>query len=114
MATSIALAFCVIVYIIFSFLAYISYGDTIQSSIFENIKNENNIASFLIRVMFLIIFICNIVFVFFFAKECFLVLIEEIRYGSVSVTIMRKLDQAKNGSLLENYEKEKTDDSKDF
>lgn len=87
-----ALSFCVVVYIGFSYLAYHSYEDQIFPSIFDNIKTELNLPSYVIRIMFLIIFICNIPFIFLPGKECALVIIEEIRNYSMSKNLMRRID----------------------
>lgn len=83
-AAIIALIFCFITYNGFSLMAYNSYGDELQPSIFENIKQENDFISFALRSIFLVIFLCNIPFVFFPGKECLLTLIMEIKERMVS------------------------------
>lgn len=98
-ATSIALVFCVIVYLAFSFLAFVTYGDAINPSIFQNIKNDGTYLSVIIRIMFLTIFAFNVPFLFLPAKENILVLIEEVRNKSMSKAIMKKTAQNRNSLI---------------
>ena len=52
----------------------------IQSSIFQNIKSEEGIASILLRILFLMIFFCNMPFVFFAGKGYLMAVIHQIFY----------------------------------
>lgn len=74
-AVALALAFCFFAYIIFSSLAIFSYGKQLQPNIFENIKKDTGLISIALRSLFLLIFMCNITFVFLPAKECLLTFI---------------------------------------
>ena len=79
-----ALGFCFVAYIIFSSLAILTYGKDLNPNIFENIKKDQGIISILLRCLFMVIFMCNITFVFFPAKECLLVLLQELLYHNIS------------------------------
>ncbi len=115
-ASGSALAFSFIVYVTFSFLAYYCYGESIQPSIFDNIKSESSIGSYITRLLFLVIFICNIPFLFLPAKECILVMIDEIQNRTVSMAIMKSIDHMHNGPLLDasNQSHKFYDDDNDF
>ena len=52
----------------------------IQSSIFQNIKSEEGIASILLRILFLMIFFCNIPFIFFAGKIALMSVVHQIFY----------------------------------
>lgn len=83
-STLLAMFFCFVAYISFSFLAMESYGENLNPNIFDNLQNETNIASYFIRLVFLAIFICNIPFVFLPGKECLLMIIDEIKHKTIS------------------------------
>ena len=99
MAAAMALLFCFIVYISFSFLAYYSYGENLNANIFENIQREQGLASIFIRVLFLVIFLCNIPFIFLPGKEAFLIMVDEFMTRSMSLSLMKRIDQINNGLL---------------
>jgi hypothetical protein len=64
-----ALAFCFLSYIILTKLAINIFGeDNICQSIFSNIKDQQTPLSIGIRILFLIIFLCNIPYLFFPGK----------------------------------------------
>ncbi len=68
-SASAALIFTMSTYTYLSFVSISYFGqDNIAPSIFENIKQEEGISSILLRVLFLLIFFCNIPFVFFAGK----------------------------------------------
>jgi hypothetical protein len=77
-ASFFALIFCLFIYLGFSFLAYGSYGNEIDPNIFENIKRDPGLFSIILRCLFLLIFMCNIVYIFMIGKECFLNIIQEL------------------------------------
>ena len=62
------------------------------------------------------IFICNIPFLFLPAKECILVMIDEIQNRTVSLAIMKSLDHMHNVPLLDssNQSHKFYDDDNDF
>lgn len=66
---SAALLFTMGTYTYLSFISISYFGqDNISPSIFNNIKQEEGISSILLRILFLLIFFCNIPFVFFAGK----------------------------------------------
>jgi len=83
-ATLLAMFFCFVAYVSFSFLALSSYGENLSPNIFDNLSHETNFASYIIRLVFLVIFFCNIPFIFLPGKECLLMIIDEIKHKTVS------------------------------
>mmetsp|Transcript_3880 Transcript_3880/g.2608 ORF Transcript_3880/g.2608 Transcript_3880/m.2608 type:complete len:229 (+) Transcript_3880:624-1310(+) len=73
-----ALLFGITAYTIFASLAILSYGYDIDPSIFENIKEDDNALSIALRCLFLVIFLCNIPFIFFAGKEALLNVVAEL------------------------------------
>jgi Ca2+/Na+ antiporter len=80
----VALLFCLCTYVFFSLMAHRVYGSDLKQSIFENIKNDPGMLSIALRILFLLIFLCNIPFVFFPGKECVLTMILEYKERKVS------------------------------
>ncbi|CDW85330.1 UNKNOWN [Stylonychia lemnae] len=115
LSTLMAMLFCFITYLLFSYFAMETYGEYLNPNIFENIQVETNIPSYFIRFIFLAIFICNIPFIFLPGKECLLMMIDEalkntiskqieiriatLRAGNVSLNISR-LDEEVNGAQI--------------
>ena len=65
----ISLTFVIIAYTTLSLLACLSFGiKNIQPSVFENIQYDQSWFSVVLRCLFMLIFICNIPFIFFPAK----------------------------------------------
>ena len=68
-SVTLALLFTMSTYTFLSMISIAYFGqDNIQPSIFDNIKQEEGVSSVLLRVLFLLIFFCNIPFVFFAGK----------------------------------------------
>jgi hypothetical protein len=93
----IALAFCFGSYVIITKLAMNIYGEhNIQASIFENLKqDQSNPLSIGIRLLFLVIFLCNIPYLFFPGKLSILNAYQEYQQRCFSSAIekrMRKCD----------------------
>lgn len=74
-AVGLAMGFCFVAYTIFCSLAMLSYGKGLDPNIFDNIKHDTGIASVALRGLFLLIFLCNIPFVFFPGKACLITFI---------------------------------------
>ena len=73
----ISLTFVIIAYTTLSLLACLSFGiKNIQPSVFENIQYDQSWFSVVLRCLFMLIFICNIPFIFFPAKQATLSIIE--------------------------------------
>ena len=89
-----ALGFCLIAYLIFSTMAYMTYGaGEIHPNIFENIKEDKGVLSIVLRCLFLFIFLCNIPFVFYAGRECFITLLLEINERRVSNKLIKEIAQ---------------------
>lgn len=84
LAVTLALAFVFFSYTFFSFVAFLYFGININPNIFENLKNDNGFMSVAIRILFLIIFTCNIPFAFLAGKECCLIVIMEYKHKIVT------------------------------
>lgn len=67
-AVWLALLFCLSAYVILSVLAQNLFGSSIAVSLFDNMKQDNGILSIGVRVLFLVIFLCNIPYLFFPGK----------------------------------------------
>lgn len=100
-AVTIAMSFCFFVYLTFSVFAYIVYGDNINPNIFVNLQLEHNFASIFVRTLFLLIFICNIPFIFLPGKEALLIMLDEAMRRTMSLQIMKRIDQQQKGVLLQ-------------
>lgn len=75
-----ALSFCFGSYLTLTLLASSIYGErNIKQSLFDNLKNDSGILSLIVRSMFLLIFFCNIPYLFFPGKLSLLNAIQEYR-----------------------------------
>ena len=73
----ISLTFVICAYTMLGLLSSLSFGiKNIQPSIFENIQYDNSWFSIILRCLFMLIFICNIPFIFFPGKQAILSIIE--------------------------------------
>lgn len=73
----IALTFVIFSYTMLGLLSMLSFGIVnIAPSIFENIQYDNSWFSIILRCIFMLIFICNIPFIFFPGKQSILSIIE--------------------------------------
>ena len=83
-----ALLFTLSTYSLLSFISIAYFGEAnIQQSIFVNIQQEEGIASVLLRCLFLMIFFCNIPFVFFAGKVALLAVVYECFYEKKATTV---------------------------
>jgi uncharacterized membrane protein YidH (DUF202 family) len=89
----IALTFCFLSYVTLTKLAINIFGEeNIQQSIFENLKNDQtNPLSIGIRVLFLVIFLCNIPYLFFPGKLSILNAYQEYKQRCFSRVIEKKM-----------------------
>ena len=90
LAVLLALLFCVFSYSLLTKLAINIYGENnIQQSIFDNLKQDSGILSVGIRGIFLVIFICNIPYLFFPGKLSILNILQEYRFRCFSKSLER-------------------------
>ena len=94
-AVFLALCFCFSSYMILTKLAINIYGaKNIQQSIFENLKEDNtNLMSIGIRILFLVIFLCNIPYLFYPGKLSVLNALQEYRLRCFSSAIENSIMQ---------------------
>ena len=65
-------------YTYLSFISISYFGrDNVDPSIFNNIKKEEGIFPVLLQCLFLLIFFCNIPFVFFAGKVAFMAIVHQ-------------------------------------
>jgi amino acid permease len=84
----IALCFCFSSYFILTKLAINIYGvHNIKQSIFENLKEDSSLMSIGIRMLFLVIFLCNIPYLFYPGKLSVLNALQEYRLRCFSSAI---------------------------
>lgn len=90
-----ALVFCFGSYIILSVLAMNLYGENnIHQSIFDNMKNDKqNPLTIGIRLLFLVIFCCNIPYLFYPAKLSILNALQEYRIKCFSKAIEKSINE---------------------
>jgi hypothetical protein len=88
-----ALSFCFLSYVILTILAMNIFGEhNIQQSIFENLKqDQSNPLSIGIRLLFLVIFLCNIPYLFFPGKLSVLNVYQEYKKKCFSEAIERRM-----------------------
>lgn len=79
-AVFLALCFCFSAYLILSLLAQNLFGDKIEVSLFDNMKDDHGILSVGVRILFLVIFLCNIPYLFFPGKMSVLNALQEYRF----------------------------------
>jgi hypothetical protein len=91
-SVALALGFCLSAYLVFSTMASLTY-DSIHPNIFENIKEDKGALSVVLRCLFLFIFLCNIPFVFYAGRECFIVLVLEFNERRVSNKLIKEIAQ---------------------
>jgi hypothetical protein len=76
------------IYITLSILGIYMFGSSISPDLMDSIGDkEDNWSSIVLSVAFLILIVCHIPFVFFYGKETFLMLIDEIKRRSISQTL---------------------------
>ena len=60
------------------------FGENIQISILKNIAQGRTSMANAIQVVFMVLLGCHIPYIFYAAKECFLVMIDELMRKSIS------------------------------
>lgn len=84
---SIGLCFTMTTYTYLSYISISYFGqDNISPSIFDNIKEEDGAPSVILRFLFLIIFFCNIPFVFFAGKLALMAIVHQCFYQKKPAT----------------------------
>lgn len=78
-AVLIGTSFTFVIYLILGTISIYIFGSELHESVMENVDEEVNVYSYIIRVAFLIVLACHIPYMFFPTKEGFLILVDEIR-----------------------------------
>ena len=73
----IGMTFSFVIYVALGFLGIYTFGTDLDSSVLDNVDEEDNVYSYIIRVMFLIVLACHIPYIFFPTKESFLIIVDE-------------------------------------
>lgn len=97
-AVFLALCFCFSAYLILSLLAQNLFGDKIEVSLFDNMKDDHGILSVGVRILFLVIFLCNIPYLFFPGKMSVLNALQEYRFRVFSKVLEANI-QSKEKAL---------------
>ena len=76
-SVTVSLAFVIFAYTMLGLLSALSFGIlNVKPSIFENLQSDQSWFSVVLRCLFMLIFICNIPFIFFPGKQAILSVIE--------------------------------------
>ena len=79
-----SLLFSFAIYILLSVLSIYMFGSTVNENVLNNVVEMKSLASFIIRISFLIVLACHIPYVYFSGKESLLIMIDEVRFNSMS------------------------------
>lgn len=89
-----ALGFCFTSYLILTQLCINLFGEqNIQQSIFDNLKEDHSILSIGTRALFLVIFLCNIPYLFFPGKMSIINALQEYRVRCISQKISKQISK---------------------
>jgi len=88
-----ALLFCLSAYVILSLLAQNLFGSDIEVSLFDNMKEDDGVLSIGVRCLFLVIFLCNIPYLFFPGKMSILNALQEYRFGIFSKVLEANINE---------------------
>ena len=65
------------IYVSLGILSIYIFGSELHASVLQNVNEEDNIFSLIIRIAFLIVLACHIPYVFFPTKESLLIMVDE-------------------------------------
>lgn len=77
-AVLLSLIFTFIIYVSLGILSVYMFGSALQKSVLNNVDEEADPSSYIIRVAFLIVLACHIPYAFFPVKESLLLMVDEI------------------------------------
>ena len=81
---------CFVVYVTLGIVSIYSFGTALDTNVLDNVDEETNTASYIIRFAFLIVLACHIPYIFFTGKESILIMIDETRKKSMSEALELK------------------------
>ena len=77
-AVALALVMTFFVYVSLGILSVYMFGSALNKSVLDNVDEEADSSSYIIRVAFLIVLACHIPYAFFPVKEALLIMVDEI------------------------------------
>lgn len=90
---AIGMASSTLIYISVGILSIYTFGSDLSDSVLNNIDEESNVYSYIVRGAFLLVLACHIPYIFFPTKESFLIIIDEAQNQSMAKAIQAKLDE---------------------
>ena len=82
-------------------LSIYMFGSILSSDVLNNVGQEHSVSSYIIRFSFLLVLACHIPYIFFPAKESFLIIVDEIRNQSMSKAIEMGFQTDQIGEVLD-------------
>lgn len=82
MRISLGMAFGI--YVSFSLISIFKFGGPIFESILDNVDEDTDFESYIIRVLFLIVLACHVPYIFFSGKESLCIIVDEIMRGKMT------------------------------
>ena len=76
---SLSLIMTFFVYVCLGILSVYMFGTALKKSVLDNVDEEADSSSYIIRVAFLIVLACHIPYAFFPVKEALLIMVDEIQ-----------------------------------
>ena len=92
-AVAISACLSLIIYVSLGVLSIYSFGSDLKASVLNNVDEEQNAYSYIIRISFLLVLACHIPYIFFPTKESFLIIFDEAANGSMRKEIQEKIDR---------------------
>ena len=90
-AVALALVMTFFVYVSLGILSVYMFGSALNKSVLDNVDEEADSSSYIIRVAFLIVLACHIPYAFFPVKEALLIMVDEIQRNSMTKAIRYKI-----------------------
>ena len=88
---SLALIMTFFVYVSLGILSVYMFGEALKKSVLDNVDEEADTSSYVIRIAFLIVLACHIPYAFFPVKEALLIVVDEIQNKSMTKAIQYKI-----------------------
>ena len=80
-----------VMYLMCGLLGLFFYGSALHENILDNIGEEENLQSYLLRIVFVLVLGCHIPFIFFQSKEAVLIIVDEYNRKSISKELQDRL-----------------------
>ena len=87
------------IYISLGILSIYIFGSELHASVLQNVNQEDNMYSLIIRLSFLVVLACHIPYVFFPTKESLLIMVDEWQRGSMNKALLYGIQQAHFGEI---------------